>query len=219
MLRYELFAWHVFATIGTYSYILEVCTLYVNSYTTFFLFHMLFLQEEFDTHDPKAHHFFKLPFLKKWFQIVELGLPRTLYLFSCTLISMLFSTKVQDLSLLVSSPILWGTLLLNVLMTYKLGLNVQNINKKICFVNINVNEVIHNFDNKNNDSLIIILIYVSNNFNSLKCKTTPTEYVSYYILFSFTFITSSLDSLILSSYPSTNGSPLLSRFYTFEPFV
>jgi hypothetical protein len=110
-------------------------------------------------------------------------------------------------------------LLLNVLMTYKLGLNVQNINKKICFVNINVNEVIHNFDNKNNDSLIIILIYVSNNFNSLKCKTTPTEYVSYYILFSFTFITSSLDSLILSSYPSTNGSPLLSRFYTFEPFV
>ncbi len=132
---------------------------------------------------------------------------------------MLFSTKVQDLSLLVSSPILWGTLLLDVLMTYKLGLNVQNINKKICFVNINVDEVIHNFYNKNNDSLIIILIYASNNFNSLKCKTTPIEYVFYYILFPLAFITSSLDSFILSSYPSANGSPLLSRLYDFEPFV
>jgi hypothetical protein len=37
---------------------------------------MLFLQEEFDTHDPKAHHFFKLSFLKKWFQIVEFGVAR-----------------------------------------------------------------------------------------------------------------------------------------------
>jgi hypothetical protein len=110
-------------------------------------------------------------------------------------------------------------LLLDVLMTYKLGLNVRNINKKICFLNINVDDVIHNFYNKNNDSLIIIVIYASNNFNSLKCKTTPIEYVFYYILFSFAFITSRLDSLILSSYPSTNGSPLLSRFYDFEPFV
>jgi hypothetical protein len=111
-------------------------------------------------------------------------------------------------------------LLLDVLMTYKLGLNVQNINKKKRFVNINVDEVIHNFYN-NNDSLIITLIYVSNNFNCLKCKTTPIEYVFYYILFSFAFafITSSLDSFILPSYPSTNGSPLLSRFNDFEPFV
>jgi hypothetical protein len=37
---------------------------------------MLFLQEEFDTHDPKAHHFFKLPFLRKWFQIVEIGVAK-----------------------------------------------------------------------------------------------------------------------------------------------
>ena len=30
------------------------------------------LQEEFDTHDPKAHHFLKLPFLKKRSRIVEI---------------------------------------------------------------------------------------------------------------------------------------------------
>lgn len=32
----------------------------------------LLLQEEFDTHDPKAHHFLKLPFLKKRSRIVEI---------------------------------------------------------------------------------------------------------------------------------------------------
>jgi hypothetical protein len=32
----------------------------------------LSLQEEFDTNDPKAHHFLKLPFLKKRSRIVEI---------------------------------------------------------------------------------------------------------------------------------------------------
>ncbi len=36
----------------------------VNSCTTFFLFQMLFLQE-FDTHDPKAHHFFQVAITQK----------------------------------------------------------------------------------------------------------------------------------------------------------
>ncbi len=65
MLCYDLFAWHVFATIGTYSYIFEVCTMDVNSCTTFFLFQMFFSQEEFDTHDPKAHHFFEVAISQK----------------------------------------------------------------------------------------------------------------------------------------------------------
>ncbi len=52
-------------------------------------------------------------FSKNGFKLWNLGLPGILCL---------FSTKVQDLSPLVSSPILWGTLLLDVLMTYKLGL-------------------------------------------------------------------------------------------------
>lgn len=104
--------------------------------------------------------------------------------------------KVQDLSALGSSPILWGTLLLVVLVIYQLSLNVSNINKRICFLNINVDEVIHNLlQNKNNDSLIVVLVYASNNFNSLKCKTIPIEYVSYCILFSFALTISSLDFL------------------------
>lgn len=40
-----------------------------NSQEKFRNFH---LQEEFDTHDPKAHHFLKLPFLKKRSRIVEI---------------------------------------------------------------------------------------------------------------------------------------------------
>jgi hypothetical protein len=52
-------------------------------------------------------------------------------------------------------------------MIYKLGLNVLDTYKRICFLNINANEVIHNFFyNKNNDSLIIVSIYVFDNFNS-----------------------------------------------------
>ncbi len=39
------------------------------------VFHMV-SQEEFDTHDPKAHHFLKLSFLKKGFCIVEIGAAR-----------------------------------------------------------------------------------------------------------------------------------------------
>ncbi len=35
-----------------------------------------FSQEEFDTHDPKAHHFLKLLFLKKRSRIVEIGVAR-----------------------------------------------------------------------------------------------------------------------------------------------
>jgi len=51
-------------------------------------------------------------------------------------------------------------------MIYKLGLNVLDTNKRICFLNINANEMIHNFFyNKNNDSLFIVSIYVFDNFN------------------------------------------------------
>jgi hypothetical protein len=46
---------------------------------------------------------------------------------------------------------------------------------------INVNEVIHNLlynKNKNIDSLIIVLIYVFDNFKFLKCKINPIEYLT-----------------------------------------
>ncbi len=70
------------------------------------------------------------------------------------------------------------------------------------FLRVIKNEVIHNlFYNKTNHSLIIVLVYaIFDNFSSLKCITTPIEYVSYSISFSFAFTTSSLDSLMFPSY-------------------
>lgn len=51
-------------------------------------------------------------------------------------------------------------------------------NKRICFLNISADEVIRSlFYNKNNDSLITVSVYASDNFSSLKCRTTPIEQV------------------------------------------
>jgi hypothetical protein len=73
MLWCNLLAWCISATVGEDGY---TCSLYINSCITLSLFQMLLLQEEFDTHDPKAHHFLKLPFLKKRSRIVEIGAAR-----------------------------------------------------------------------------------------------------------------------------------------------
>ena len=51
-------------------------------------------------------------------------------------------------------------------------------NKRICFLNIRPDEVIRSlFYNKNNESLITVSVYGSDNFSSLKCRTTPTEFI------------------------------------------
>ncbi|XWS35452.1 hypothetical protein CRYUN_Cryun21dG0127200 [Craigia yunnanensis] len=51
-------------------------------------------------------------------------------------------------------------------------------NKRICFVNVSPDEVIRSlFYNKNNDSLITVSVYASDNFSSLKCRSTKIEYV------------------------------------------
>ncbi len=55
-------------------------------------------------------------------------------------IYVLFSTKVQDLFPLVSSLILWGTLLLVALVTYKLGLNVLDTKYEIKYF-LNISEM------------------------------------------------------------------------------
>jgi len=62
--------------------------------------------------------------------------------------------------------------------TYNLVLDVLDTNKRICFLNISADEVIRSlFYNKNNVSLITVSVYASDNFSSLKCITTPIEYV------------------------------------------
>ncbi|XP_022761334.1 uncharacterized protein LOC111307583 isoform X2 [Durio zibethinus] len=51
-------------------------------------------------------------------------------------------------------------------------------NKRICFVNVCPDEVIRSlFYNKNNDSLITVSVNASDNFSSLKCRSTKIEYI------------------------------------------
>jgi len=59
-------------------------------------------------------------------------------------------------------------------------------NQRICFLNVCHDEVIRSlFYNKNNDSLITVSVYASDNFSSLKCRSTRIEYVPLFILLSF----------------------------------
>ena len=50
-------------------------------------------------------------------------------------------------------------------------------NERICFLNGSPDEVIRSlFYNKNNDSLITVSVYGSENFSALRCRTTRIEY-------------------------------------------
>ncbi|THG09169.1 hypothetical protein TEA_004245 [Camellia sinensis var. sinensis] len=54
----------------------------------------------------------------------------------------------------------------------------REANQRICFLNVSPDEVIRSlFYNKNNDSLITVSVYASDNFSSLKCRTTRIEYI------------------------------------------
>ncbi|ONK75129.1 uncharacterized protein A4U43_C03F13670 [Asparagus officinalis] len=54
----------------------------------------------------------------------------------------------------------------------------RTTNRRICVLNISPDEVIRSlFYNKNNDSLITVSVYASDHFSSLKCRTTPIEYI------------------------------------------
>lgn len=49
-------------------------------------------------------------------------------------------------------------------------------NRRICFLNATADEVVRSlFFNKYNDSLIIVSVYASDNFSSLKCRSTRIE--------------------------------------------
>lgn len=54
----------------------------------------------------------------------------------------------------------------------------RETNERLCFLNISADEVIRSlFYNKNNQSLITVSVYASDSFSSLKCRTTPIEYI------------------------------------------
>eukprot|EP00249_Psilotum_nudum_P019932 c27482_g1_i1 orf=508-1896(-) len=104
------------------------------------------LQEEFDTYDPKAHWFLRLPFLKKRSKIIEI-------------------VAAHDVVFALAHSGICATF-------------SRETNRKICFLNIRPDEVIRSlFYNKNNDSLITVSVYASDNFSSLKCRTTPIQYI------------------------------------------
>lgn len=53
---------------------------------------------------------------------------------------------------------------------------IAETNERICFLNVSPDEVIRSlFYNKNNDSLITVSVYASDNFSSLKCRSTRIE--------------------------------------------
>eukprot|EP00899_Mesostigma_viride_P006660 jgi/Mesvir1/15996/Mv08301-RA.1 len=54
----------------------------------------------------------------------------------------------------------------------------RDTNKRICYLNNSPDEVIRSlFYNKNNDSLITVSVYGKDQFSSLKCHSTPLEYI------------------------------------------
>eukprot|EP00854_Cymbomonas_tetramitiformis_P014779 gene14779-17466_t len=60
----------------------------------------------------------------------------------------------------------------------------RETNERLCFLNISADEVIRSlFYNKNNQSLITVSVYASDSFSSLKCRTTPIEYIRVYKVF------------------------------------
>lgn len=53
------------------------------------------------------------------------------------------------------------------------------MNQRICFLNVSPDEVIRSllYNKRNNDLLITVSVYASDNFSSLKCRTTRIEYI------------------------------------------
>lgn len=82
-------------------------------------------------------------------------------------------------------------------------------NQRICFLNVIPDEVIRSlFYNKNNDSLITVSVYASDNFSSLKCRTTRIEYVNnnFYLLH-FSVINYFLNGFLLLTRYIRRGQP------------
>lgn len=65
-------------------------------------------------------------------------------------------------------------------LNYSFNICLTVTNERICFLNGSPDEVIRSlFYNKNNESLITVSVYGSENFSSLRCRTTRIEYVRY----------------------------------------
>lgn len=106
------------------------------------------LTHQFDTHDPK-HHSSPSPFLP----------------------FLMKRTKVVEI--VAAKNIVFALAHSGLCAAFS-----RETNERICFLNICPDEVIRSlFYNKNNDSLITVSVYASENFSSLKCRSTRIEYI------------------------------------------
>lgn len=54
----------------------------------------------------------------------------------------------------------------------------RETNKRLCYLNTKDDEVVRSlFYNKNNNTLITVSVYANDNFSSLKCRSTPLEFI------------------------------------------
>ncbi len=113
----------------------------------------------------------------KWVQVLVLKFHVCVSSYSIVRAYVLLLVKLWDLSSIVTIYVM-GHIVVDCFSDLQARFECTT-QRKIKFLNTSANEMIHNlFNNKNNNSLIIILIYVSNNFNSLKCKTILIEYIT-----------------------------------------
>lgn len=106
------------------------------------------LQEEFDTYDPKAH----------WFLYSRLQF---------------LNKRSRIIEIVAAQDIIFALAQSGVCAAFS-----RETNRKVCFLNISPDEVIRSlFYNKNNDSLITVSVYALDSYSSLKCRTTPIEYI------------------------------------------
>ncbi|XP_062221785.1 uncharacterized protein LOC133921074 isoform X2 [Phragmites australis] len=92
-----------------------------------------------------------------------------------------YDTYDDEVHFLVQLPFLWSRTKIIEIVAAKdiiFALAQSATNKRICYLNISPDEVIRSlFYNKNNESLITVSVYESDHFSSLKCRTTPIEYI------------------------------------------
>ncbi|WJX82385.1 hypothetical protein P8452_65153 [Trifolium repens] len=106
------------------------------------------LTHQFDTHDPKCRHSPK-PFLP----------------------FLMKRTKVVEI--VAAKNIVFALAHSGLCAAFS-----RETNERICFMNVCPDEVIRSlFYNKNNDSLITVSVYATENFSSLKCRSTRIEYI------------------------------------------
>nr|GME08756.1 uncharacterized protein LOC109182290 isoform X3 [Ipomoea batatas] len=96
------------------------------------------LTAQYDTHNPEGHCSLVIPFLMKRTKVVEIVAARDI----------VFSLTQSGVCAAFSRAV---------------------VNRRVCFMNISPDEVIRSlFYNKNNDSLITVSVFASDNFSSLR---------------------------------------------------